>query len=333
MSQKFKALLIEQPEKKVFTRAIVTRTVDDLPEGELLVKVHYSSLNFKDALSSIGNPGVTRKYPHTPGIDAAGEVVTCSDGTFQSGDKVIVTSYDLGMETAGGFGQMIRVPSRWALHLPEGLSLKESMMLGTAGLTAAMSVQELVDTGVSPYSGPVLVTGATGGVGSLAVAILAKAGYKVTAATGKLEETDYLKGLGAEQVISRETLLTGNERPMLKSTWAGVVDCVGGEMLAATIKSCLSRGVVTCCGLVGSPDLPINVFPFILRGVHLIGIESAECPMALRVKLWGKMADEWKLDKLEAMVDEVPLEDLETKIEEILKGRLKRRALVNLLAS
>lgn len=333
MSQNFKALLVEQPEKKVFTRSIVTRAVDDLPEGELLVKVHYSSLNFKDALSSIGNPGVTRNYPHTPGIDAAGEVISCSDGTFQPGDKVIVTSYDLGMETAGGFGQMIRVPSRWALRLPEGLSLKESMMFGTAGLTAAMSVQELVDNGVTPESGPLLVTGATGGVGSLAVAILAKAGFNVTAVTGKLEETGYLEQLGAKRVISRETLLTGNERPMLRSTWAGVVDCVGGKMLAAAIKSCLPRGVVTCCGLVESPDLPINVFPFILRGVHLIGIESAECPMALRIQLWNKMATEWKLEGLESMVEEVPLAGLEEKIQGMLKGGLKRRVLVNLSAT
>jgi putative YhdH/YhfP family quinone oxidoreductase len=333
MSQEFKALLVTQPEKKVFTRSIVTRNVAELPEGALLVKVHYSSLNFKDALSAVGNPGVTRNFPHTPGIDAAGEVVSCSDGTFQPGEQVIVTSYDLGMETDGGFGQMIRVPSSWALKLPAGLSLKESMMLGTAGLTAALSVQELVDNGVTPESGPILVTGATGGVGSLAVAILAKAGYQVTAVTGKLEESDYLQGLGADRVIGRETLLAGNERPMLKTTWAGVVDCVGGEMLAAAIKSTRNWGVVTCCGLVGSPDLPINVFPFILRGVRLIGIDSAECPAALRVKVWQKLATDWKLDRLEAMVEEVTLTGLEEKIQAMLKGGLRRRALVNLQKS
>ncbi len=333
MPQQFKALLVEQPEKKVFTRSIVTRNVAELPEGELLVKVHYSSLNFKDALSSVGNPGVTRNFPHTPGIDAAGEVVSCSDGTFQPGEQVIVTSYDLGMETDGGFGQMIRVPSNWALKLPAGLSLKESMMLGTAGLTAALSVQELVDNGVTPDAGPILVTGATGGVGSLAVAILAKAGYQVTAVTGKLEESDYLQGLGADRVIARETLLTGNERPMLKTTWAGVVDCVGGEMLAAAIKSTRNWGVVTCCGLVGSPDLPINVFPFILRGVRLIGIDSAECPAAPRVKVWQKLATDWKLNRLEAMVEEVTLAGLEEKIQAMLKGGLRRRALVNLQKS
>lgn len=333
MAQEFKALLVEQPEKKVFTRNIVTRTTDDLPEGELLVNVHYSSLNFKDALSATGNPGVTRNFPHTPGIDAAGEVVECSDGSFATGDKVIVTSYDLGMETDGGFSQMIRVPSKWALKLPEGLSLKESMMLGTAGLTAAMSVQELIDNGVTPESGPVLVTGATGGVGSLAVAMLAKAGFKATAATGKLDEADYLKGLGAADVIERSAVTEGSERPMMKTKWAGVVDCVGGETLSAALKSTNYCGTVTCCGLVGSPDLPVNVFPFILRGVRLIGIDSVEASMEPRLKVWQKMATEWKLDHLESMVDEVTLDRLEEKIQAILKGGLKRRTLVNLLDS
>ncbi len=333
MSTKFKALLVEQPEKKVFTRSVVTRSLDDLPEGELVVKVHYSSLNFKDALSSVGNPGVTRNFPHTPGIDSAGEVVSCTDGTFQPGDKVIVTSYDLGMETDGGFGQMIRVPSKWALKLPEGLSLKESMMLGTAGLTAALSVRELVGNGITPEKGSVLVTGATGGVGSLAVAMLAKVGFKVTAVTGKLQETAYLESLGAERVIDRETLLKGNERPMLKPTWAGVVDCVGGDMLAAAIKSAQYDGVVTCCGLVGSIDLSVSVFPFILRGVRLVGIDSAECPMDRRIQVWQRLAAEWKLDNLAAMVDEITLDGLEDKVQSMLKGGLKRRGLINLLDS
>lgn len=329
----FKALLVEQPEKKVFNRSIVTRTLDDLPEGELVVKVHYSSLNFKDALSAVGNPGVTRKFPHTPGIDASGEVVSCADGSFHPGDQVIVTSYDLGMETDGGFGQLIRVPSKWALKLPEGLTLKESMMLGTAGLTAALSIHELVESGVTPERGPILVTGATGGVGSLAVAMLAKIGFSVTAVTGKLEETSYLEGLGAAHVIDRETLLKGNDRPMLKPTWAGVVDCVGGDMLAAAIKSAQHDGVVTCCGLVASIDIPINVFPFILRGVRLIGIDSAECPMERRIQVWKRLANELKLDNLTKMVDEITLDGVEEKVQLMLKGGMKRRALVNLLES
>ncbi len=330
MSGTFKALLVEQPEKKVFTRSIVERHIGDLPAGELLVRVHYSSLNFKDALSAVGNPGVTRNYPHTPGIDAAGEVLSCSDGSFVPGDQVIVTSYDLGMDTDGGFGQVIRVPSRWALKLPAGLSLRESMMLGTAGLTAALSVYELEQGGVKPDDGPILVTGATGGVGSLAVAILAKAGYQVTAATGKLEETGYLRSIGATDVIERSDVTQGSERPMMKPVWAGVVDCVGGEMLAAAIKSTRPGGVVTCCGLVGSSDLLLNVFPFILRGVRLIGIDSAECLMIHRTKTWHNLATKWKLSSLESMVEEVGLEGLEDKIQSMLKGGLKRRILVRL---
>ncbi|HEX9776953.1 MAG TPA: YhdH/YhfP family quinone oxidoreductase [Geopsychrobacteraceae bacterium] len=330
MSQEFKALQVQQVEKKVFTRRIVTRGVDQLPPGELLVRVRYSSLNFKDALSATGNPGVTRNFPHTPGIDAAGEVISCADGRFQPGDRVIVTSYDLGMETDGGFGQMIRVPSDWAVPLSDGLSLKQSMMLGTGGLTAALSVQELMAGGVTPEQGPILVTGATGGVGSLAVAILARAGFRVTAATGKLSETEHLKGLGAGEVIERGAVLEGSERPLMKTLWAGAIDCVGGDTLAAALKSTKYGGVVTCCGLVGSPQLSVSVFPFILRGVRLIGIDSAECPMAKRAAVWRKLAAEWKPERLEKMVDEIGLDGLEEKIDAMLKARLKRKVLVNL---
>lgn len=331
MSMKFKALVVSQPEKKLFVRSIETRNLEELPAGDLLVKVHYSSLNYKDALSATGNPGVTREFPHTPGIDAAGEVVSCADGAFAPGDQVIVTSYDLGMETDGGFGQLIRIPSKWAVRLPKALTLKESMMFGTAGLTAALSIQQLVNNGVTPDSGPILVTGATGGVGSLALAILAKLGYQVTAVTGKLDEESYLKRLGAAQVLSRETFMAGSDRPMLKTTWGGVIDCVGGEMLATAIKSTCYDGVVTCCGLVASPELPINVFPFILRGVRLIGIDSAAAPMARRQQVWDKLANEWKLDGLDKMVEEVSLQQLEEKIKQMLAGELKRRVLVSLI--
>lgn len=330
MTETFKALLVEQPEKKVFTRKIVQRQIDDLPAGELLVRVNYSSLNFKDALSATGNPGVTRDYPHTPGIDAAGEVIDCDDGSFNPGDQVIVTSYDLGMETDGGFGQIIRMPSQWALKLPVGLSLRESMMLGTAGLTAALSVHELEQGGVRPADGPVLVTGATGGVGSMAVAILAKAGYQVTAATGKMAEADYLRSIGAADVIDRHEVTQGNDRPLMKPVWAGVVDCVGGDMLVAAIKSTKPAGVVTCCGLVGSSELSLNVFPFILRGVRLVGVDSAECPMNRRTEVWNKLATKWKLADLESMVEEIELDGLEEKIQLILKGGLKRRILIRL---
>lgn len=330
MSENFTALQVNRNEDKTFTRRIVQRNSDDLPAGELLVRVQYSSLNYKDALSASGHPGVTRNFPHTPGIDAAGQVVSCSDGRFQPGDQVIVTSYDLGMETDGGFGQLIRVPSAWAVALPDGLSLKQSMIFGTAGLTAALSVTALVDSGLTPDQGPVLVTGATGGVGSLAVTVLTRAGFQVTAATGKNSETDYLKCLGATNVISREEVTANSERPMLKPLWSGVVDCVGGTMLEAAIKACRYDGVVTCCGLVGSADLNLNVFPFILRGVRLIGIDSAECPMPRRLHAWQYLAENKDAKLLEQLSEEISLEGLEEKIQAMLKGQVKRRVVVRL---
>lgn len=326
----FKAMIVEQPEPKKFTRTIGVKTINDLPEGDLLIKVHYSSLNFKDALSATGNPGVTRKFPHTPGIDAAGEVVQCESNAFTVGDQVIVTSYDLGMNTAGGYGEYIRVPSKWALKLPEGLSLRESMIYGTAGFTAALSVLRLEQGGVKPDDGDVLVIGATGGVGSIAVSILAQAGYRVVAVTGKPDQAQFLTDLGAAEIISREELMKGSDRPMMKERWSGVIDVAGGEPLAAAIKSTRYGGVVTCCGLVASMELNINVFPFILRAVSLIGIDSAECPMDYRIKTWARLASDWKLDNLEGTVTEITLDGLEEKISAMLKGQLSGRTLVNI---
>jgi acrylyl-CoA reductase (NADPH) len=332
-SQSFTAMLTEQTGEKQFSRRIVTRSVDELPPGDLLVRVSYSSLNYKDALSATGRPGVTRNYPHTPGIDAAGEVVSCADGTFQPGDEVVVTGFDLGMNTSGGFGQYIRVPSSWALKLPAGLTLRESMAYGTAGLTAGLSVLGLVRAGVGPEDGEILVTGATGGVGSLAVAILARAGYRVAAATGKAAEAPFLIELGASTVIGRAEVLAGAERPMMKERWAGAVDVVGGDMLAAVLKSTRYGGTVTCCGLVGSAELPVNVFPFILRGVSLLGIDSVLCPMATRSEVWQKLAGTWKPAHLEAAVTECTLQGLEGHIQDILAGAQRGRVLVNLAAS
>jgi len=328
MTEQFKAMIVEEQPEKKFTRRIGTRTINDLPEGELLIKVQYSSLNYKDALSATGNPGVTRKFPHTPGIDAAGEVVEDASGTFRPGDKVVVTGWDLGMNTPGGYGEYIRVPAVWAIPLPEGLSLRDSMILGTAGFTAGLCVHALADR-VNPATGEILVTGATGGVGSVAVAILAKAGYQVVAVTGKADQVDFLKSLGAGEVITREMLMENANRPMMKERWAGAVDVVGGEMLAAVLKSTRYGGTVTCCGLVGSPELPVNVFPFILRGVSLLGIDSVQCPVEPRLAVWKKLAGEWRVD-LEALVSEVSLEELEGSIQSILKGGLRGRALVKL---
>ncbi|GAW68144.1 quinone oxidoreductase [Geoanaerobacter pelophilus] len=326
----FDALVVEQEAPGTFTRQIKKRSIDELPPGELLVRVRYSSLNYKDALSALGRPGVTKSYPHTPGIDAAGEVVSCADGAFREGEKVIVTGYDLGMNTPGGYGQYIRVPSAWGVRLPEALSLKESMALGTAGLTAGLSLQKLVQAGVRPEHGEILVTGATGGVGSVAVALLSQAGYQVVAVTGKIEETEYLTGLGARQVLSRDAFLQNSERPLLKERWAGVIDVVGGPMLAAAIKSASYGGVVTCCGLAGSAELPLNVFPFILRGVSLLGVDSAQCPSAARNEVWQLLASDWKPQRILAQAQEVPLAELEERFHAMLKGESRGRTVVNL---
>jgi putative YhdH/YhfP family quinone oxidoreductase len=327
-AERFDALVVEEEAPGSFTRRIKSRSIDELPPGELLVKVRYSSLNYKDALSALGRPGVTKSYPHTPGIDAAGEVVSCSDGAFRSGEKVIVTGYDLGMSTPGGYGQYIRVPSAWGVRLPATLSLKESMAIGTAGLTAGLSLRKLVQAGVRPEHGEILVTGATGGVGSVAVTLLAQAGYQVVAVTGKARETEYLTGLGARQVLSRDAFLQNSDRPLLKERWAGVIDVVGGPMLAAAIKSAGYGGVVTCCGLAGSAELPLNVFPFILRGVSLLGVDSAQAPSTVRNEVWQRLAGDWKPHRIIEQVQEVPLAELEQKFDAILKGESRGRTVV-----
>lgn len=326
----FKALWVEEQEEKKYGRSVVERRIEDLPEGDLLVRVRYSSLNYKDALSAIGNKGVTRKYPHTPGIDAAGEVVKCTGGSFAPGDQVLVTGYDLGMNTPGGFGQYIRIPTEWAVPLPEGLNPAQSMILGTAGFTAALSVWKMQRAGVRPEDGDVLVTGATGGVGSLAVSILARGGYRVVAATGSTSEKEFLQRLGAAEIVSRDEVTEGAERPMMKERWAGAVDVVGGDMLAAVLKATRYGGVVTCCGLVGAPGLEVNVFPFILRGVSLLGIDSVQCPMETRLAVWEKLAGDWKPERLDEMAETCSLQELDGKIDEILAGQTRGRVLVDL---
>ena len=323
----YRALVVEETAQHTFTREVKECSADTLPPGEVTVRVKYSSLNYKDALSATGNKGVTRKYPHTPGIDGAGIVEESTSQGFKQGDSVIVTSYDLGMNTPGGFGQYIRVPAAWVLHLPLGLTLKESMIFGTAGLTAGMSVYKLADT-VKPDHGDILVTGVTGGVGSIAAAILAKLGYNVVGVSGKHDADAFLMNLGVRDIISREDVTMHSERPMLKTRWAGVVDTVGGEILAAAIKATHPLGVITCCGNVASADLPLNVFPFILRGVMLIGIDSQNCPMKLREKVWGRLAGEWKIDKLADLHKEIPLEALSEHVDLILNGQLRGRTVV-----
>ena len=325
----FKALVVREQDG-AFVRQIEDRSVDDLPEGDVLIRVRYSSLNFKDALSATGNRGVTRHYPHTPGIDGAGEVVESSVSEWAPNDRVIVTGYDLGMNTSGGFGQFIRVPAQWIVRLPEGMTPRESMGYGTAGVTAALSVYQLEQAGVKPDDGEVLVTGATGGVGSLAVGMLAKTGYCVTAATGKTKAADFLKGLGAASVVDRTELDDDSGRVMMPSRWAGVVDTVGGKILATAVKSVKYGGAITCCGMVASPELQMTAFPFILRGVRLIGIDSAQCPMDMRVNLWHKMTDLNWLDCLDGLITDTDLDNLSTQIDRILDGQMRGRVVVNL---
>jgi acrylyl-CoA reductase (NADPH) len=331
LPQSFKAMIVSETADKRFIREVKEKALSQLPLNEVLIEVKYSSLNYKDALSATGNKGVTRNYPHTPGIDAAGVVAESSNLAFEAGDEVIVTGFDLGMNTSGGFGRYIRVPAAWVLRLPGNLTLRESMAYGTAGFTAALCVLKLQTHGLAKDSGEVLVTGATGGVGSIAVGILAKAGFHVVAATGKAEEKDFLIRLGAEQVISRAEADDRSARPMLKGRWAGVVDTVGGNILATAIKSTKDQGCVTCCGNAMSADLAVSVYPFILRGVSLLGVNSVDVPIGDRLLAWQKLAQDWKLDLSSDLVSECALAELSPKIEQILKGGIRGRVVVNLM--
>ena len=328
----FKALQISESADKQYIRSIIQRQISDLPAGEVLVRVHYSALNYKDALSSVGNKGVTRNYPHTPGIDAAGIVEASESSDFEVGDKVIVTSYDLGMNTSGGLAEYIRVPARWVVPLPTGLSMREAMINGTAGFTAALCVNALINNGLSIEKGKVLVTGSTGGVGILAVAMLKKLGFKVTAVTGKPEAHEFLSRVGASEILSREEMDDKSGRPMLKSVYAGVVDTVGGNILATALKSLTYGGAAAICGLVASPDLPTSVLPFILRGNSLFGIDSAECPMTLRKEIWQKLANDYKPADLEMLATEITLEEVTEKLDLMLKGGAMGKYLVNMIA-
>lgn len=311
-------------------RSVSEVSYDVLPtfENSVTIDVHYSSLNYKDALSATGNPGVTKTFPHTPGIDAAGVVQSSDDARFQAGDEVIVTSYDLGMNTPGGFSEVIRVPADWVIPKPAGLTLRESMVLGTAGLTASLAINALLSHGVTPEVGEIVVTGASGGVGSVAVALLAQQGFSVVASTGKDAAHPLLTSLGASRIIDRHELSEANSRPMLKGAWAAAVDGVGGDTLANIIKSLNYGGAVAAYGLVGGSDLPINVFPFILRGVSLLGIDSAQCPLQKRLLMWEKLASDWKLTNLDALAEDITLDELDGAIEAILQGQLQGRRVV-----
>lgn len=323
----FKALLVEKTDAG-FSRSVVDRHIDDLPEGDVLIDVKFSSLNYKDGLSATGNPGVSRNFPHTPGIDAAGRVLESASAEFEVGDEVIAIGFDLGMNTAGGFGQRIRIPAGWIVARPDGLTLEQSMILGTAGFTAALCVHKLEAAGMTPQSGPVLVTGATGGVGSVAVMLLAKLGYPVTAVTGKASQHDFLKSIGATDILSREDARAGSDRPIGRETWGGVVDTVGGEILFNGVKALKYGCSLAACGLVDSQEIPANVLPFILRNVNLLGVDSVQLPLAQKREIWKKLASEWLLPELQSLQVELTLDSVSAAIDRILAGEMVGRGVL-----
>lgn len=329
MREPFKALVVDKLEDN-FSIGIKDISLNDLPIAEVLIKVAYSSINYKDGLASNPEGKIVRSYPFIPGIDLAGIVVSSEDPRYHEGDKVIATSYEIGVSHNGGFSEYARIPGDWLVPLPENLSLKEAMVFGTAGFTAALSIQRLEENGLTPEKGKVLVTGATGGVGSIAVSILAKRGYDVVASTGKASEHDFLHMLGAKEIISREEVYNGNFKALDKQLWAGAVDPVGGESLAAVLSKVHYNGSVAVSGLTGGGNVPTTVFPFILRGINLLGIDSVNCPMEVRKKLWKRMATDYKPIDLVALSREITLEDLPETLQIILKGQARGRFVVKI---
>ena len=328
----YKAFEVREETEKKFVGAIVEKSALELVEGSVSIEVHYSSVNYKDALSASGSKAVTREYPHVPGIDAAGTVLASTDSNFAVGDEVVVTGYDLGMNTAGGFGQQVTVPGGWVTKLPVGLSLHDSMVLGTAGLTAGLCVNKLLLNGITPEAGKVLVTGATGGVGIIACALLVKLGFEVVASTGKLAEAAKLTALGVSEVISREAFSEENPRPMLKESYAAAVDVAGGATLVNVIKSLSYGGSVAACGLVDSPELSATVLPFILRGVNLLGVDSVELPLAQKQQIWNLFANEWALTDIDSLAETIVLAELPAVLAKVLAGGAIGRYVLDLRA-
>ena len=325
-----KAFMVRENEGYI-TTAVETIPVSELPQNEVLVKVSYSSVNYKDALSASGNKGVTRKFPHIPGIDAVGQVISSASAEFKPGDDVIVTGYDLGMNSWGGFCEYISVPASWLAKLPENLSPLEAMSFGTAGLTAGLSVYNLINSNIKPGSGKIAVSGATGGVGSVSVAILSKLGYDVAAISGKDEGKFLTQILGASSSISRQDFIEKYDtKSISRAEFAGGIDTVGGNILSGMLKSCSYGGVVTCCGNVSSAQISTSIFPFILRAVKLIGIDSVEQPIETKQQIWNLLSQEWKPANLNDLVAEIALEQLPEILNTVLNGKAKGRYVVNL---
>ncbi len=326
----FKALVTKEVEANKFERSIETRQINDLPRGDILIEVFFSTLNYKDALSARGHKGISRNYPHTPGIDASGIVAESNSSDFKVGQEVFVTGYDLGMNTAGGFAEYIRVPAAWVVPLPDKISLREAMIWGTAGFTAAISINELQRHDIIPAKGPILVTGATGGVSTLAIGMLKKAGYTVVASTGKSDQKEMLIKLGADELIDRADVDDDSNRPLLRGRWAGVLDSVGGSTLSSVIRSTKLHGAVCCFGNITGDNLETSVYPFLLRGITVIGIDSAEKEMPYRLNIWKRISEEWKFDNINDYVKEVDLEGLSDEIDVMLEGGQVGNVIVNL---
>ena len=323
----FRAFRIFNDEGKIYGRVVDARLAELTP-GEVVIRASYSSVNYKDALAATGAGKILRRFPLIGGIDVAGIVVSSSDERFREGDLVLVTGYDLGVANDGGYAGYVRVPADWIVPIPEGLSEFEAMALGTAGFTAGLAIVRLEGNGLGPHRGPVVVTGATGGVGSIAVAALAKRGYTVTAITGKDAEHGYLRTLGATNVVSRTTLELGT-KPLEKATWAGAIDAVGGDLLAWLTRTTQPWGGIASAGLTGGTELHTTVMPFILRGVSLMGIDSVACPMEIRRDVWRRLATDMKPPDLQAIAREIALEELPPAFQTLLAGAARGRFVVN----
>ncbi len=330
MAKTFRAFVFNKTEEH-FSANFKELTDNELPAGEVLIRVAYSDVNYKDGLASIPEGKIVRNYPFVPGVDLSGVVVESSDPRFKEGDAVLATSYDLGVSHYGGYSEYARVKAEWVVPLPEGLSLKEAMALGTAGFTAALAIYQLEKNGLKPQNGPVLVTGATGGVGSIGINILHKLGYTVAASTGKTSEQAYLKELGASEFLSREETSAESKRPMDKERWAGSLDSVGGSTLAYLIRTTAYNGSIASYGNTGGVNFSSTVFPFILRGINLLGIDSVHCPTELRHHLWQRLASDYKPDRLLDLISsEVPFEDLPQVLATILKGGIRGRTVIRI---
>ena len=322
---KYKAYLIEQTDDQ-FNGSVKELDKPIIEAGHLIISVHYSSLNYKDALASYGVKGVAKAYPFVPGIDVVGTVLESADERFSEGDIVVATGYKIGMAVHGGFGEIVHLPADWVLHLPENMEMFDAMSIGTAGITAAACVKKIIDSGISKDL-PVLVSGATGGVGSVAVNILSKLGYEVHAITGKTDEDKTLLDMGATQIIQRSDYMAEPVRALDKAIYAGAVDTVGGDMLAKMISMITNEGAISCCGNVGGMKFTSSVFPFILRGVSLIGIDSAESPIELKKELWRLLSSEWQLE-LKSQTKEISLDTIGEEVNKILQGQQVGRIVI-----